>query len=294
MSGFRQYKYFSLLRERGANHFHVGKSDFFDQDTVRRLLVLIPLQRFHTILSQRDKVIGILQQSKSFPARRCRTMKADDILAAELCDAVELTHGSGLRAMLVAIVDNLLSTAETLESITPDEVEDAAQELFLLLFDIVGKDATHTFGEVLAFACRHRREPTSWHRRMLRRESEEWRPSASSSAPAAPSTCTTRHGIHSSPPAGHICAPHHGITHTVTVAAESNLGEPSMQRDLPLSFARCSSASTFTCPETQTATAKRQRIMCAGASTTLGAGAPGTPPLRREGGDFQPFHAGPT
>ena len=108
-------------------------------------------------------------------------IKSDDILAAELVDAVEVTHGSGLRAVLMAIVDNLLSTAETLETITPDEIEEAAQELFLLLYGVLGKDATHAFGEVLAFACRHRREPTSWHRRMLRRES-------SSSLPAAPPT----------------------------------------------------------------------------------------------------------
>ena len=115
-------------------------------------------------------------------------IKSDDILAAELVEAVEVTHGSGLRAVLMAIVDNLLSTAETLETITPGEVEDAAQELFLLLYGgALAKDATHAFGEVLAFACRHRREPTSWHRRMLRRESDQWRPSASSSSsvPAA-------------------------------------------------------------------------------------------------------------
>ena len=66
-------------------------------------------------------------------------IKSDDILAAELVDAVEVTHGSGLRAVLMAIVDNLLSTAETLETITPGEVEDAAQELFLLLYGALGK-----------------------------------------------------------------------------------------------------------------------------------------------------------
>ena len=68
-------------------------------------------------------------------------IQSDDILAAELVDAVEVTHGSGLRAVLMAIVDNLLSTAETLETITPGEVEDAAQELFLLLYGVLGKDA---------------------------------------------------------------------------------------------------------------------------------------------------------
>ena len=109
-------------------------------------------------------------------------IKSDDILAAELVDAVEVTHGSGLRAVLMAIVDNLLSTTETLETITPGEVEDAAQELFLLLYGALGKDATHAFGEVLAFACRHKGEPTSGPRRMLRRESDQWRPSASSSS----------------------------------------------------------------------------------------------------------------
>ena len=122
-------------------------------------------------------------------------IKSDDILAAELVDAVEVTHGSGLRAVLMAIVDNLLSTAETLETITPGEVEDAAQELFLLLYGVLGKDANHAFGEVLAFACRHRREPTSWHRRMLRRESDQWRPSALSSS--VPATHPTRSfGMH--------------------------------------------------------------------------------------------------
>ena len=126
----------------------------------------------------------------------------------ELVEAVEVTHGSGLRAMLMAIVDNLLSTTETLETITPDEVEDAAQELFLLLYGALAKDATHAFGEVLAFACRHRREPTSWHRRMLRRESNQWRPSASSSVPAAHPTRPESFGSHPpphpvpSPPAG--------------------------------------------------------------------------------------------
>ena len=119
-------------------------------------------------------------------------IQSDDILAAELVDAVEVTHGSGLRAVLMAIVDNLLSTAGTLETITPGEVEDAAQELFLLLYGALGKDATHAFGEVLAFACRHRREPTSWHRRMLRRES-------SSSLPAAPPTRPESFGTHSTP-----------------------------------------------------------------------------------------------
>ena len=209
VSAFEQYKYFSLHRERGADHFHVANSHFFDQETVRCLLALLPLPRFHTILSQRHEAIGILRQSKSFPTRRCRMIKSDDILAAELVDTVEVTHGSGLRAMLMAIVDNLLSTTETLETITPDEVEDAAQELFLLLYGgALAKDATHAFGEVLAFACRHRREPTSWHRRMLRRESNQWRPSASSSVPAAPFTRPESFGSHPpphpvpSPPAG--------------------------------------------------------------------------------------------
>ena len=182
VSAFEQYKYFSLHRERGAEHFRVASSEYFDDDTVRRLLAILPLPTFHSILSQRHEAIGILRQSKSFPTRRCRMIKSDDILAAELVDAVEVTHGSGLRAVLMAIVDNLLSTAETLETITPGEVEDAAQELFLLLYGVLGKDANHAFGEVLAFACRHRREPTSWHRRMLRRESDQWRPSASSSS----------------------------------------------------------------------------------------------------------------
>ena len=297
VSAFEQYKYFSLHRERGAEHFRVASSEYFDDDTVRRLLAILPLPTFHSILSQRHEAIGILRQSKSFPTRRCRMIKSDDILAAELVGAVEVTHGSGLRAVLMAIVDNLLSTAETLETITPGEVEDAAQELFLLLYGVLGKDANHAFGEVVAFACRHRREPTSWHRRMLRRESDQWRPAApsSSSYPAAHPTRPESFGSQlrspsaASPPAGQNRLP------IFPSRSESTLGESSTRRELPLSLSRCSSASTFTCPETPTATTKRLRVMCSGASTTLAAGEPGTPPLRREGGDFfQPFHAGPT
>ena len=126
--------------------------------------------------------------------------------------------------MLMAIADNLLSTAETLETITPGEVEDAAQELFLLLYGALGKDANHAFGEVLAFACRHRREPTSWHRRMLRRESDQWRPSASSSSsvPAAHPTRPESFGSQprspsaASPPAGQNRLP-------ITVGAPSGI-----------------------------------------------------------------------
>ena len=123
-------------------------------------------------------------------------VQSDDILAAELVDAVEVTHGSGLRAVLMAIVDNLLSTAETLETITPDEIEEAAQELFLLLYGVLGKDATHAFDDVLAFACRHRREPTSWHRRMLRRESSSSLPAA---PPTRPESKLESFGMHSTP-----------------------------------------------------------------------------------------------
>ena len=218
VSAFEQYKYFSLHRERGAEHFRVASSEYFDDDTVRRLLAILPLPTFHSILSQRHEAIGILRQSKSFPTRRCRMIKSDDILAAELVDAVEGTHGSGLRAMLMAIVDNLLSTTETLETITPDEVEDAAQELFLLLYGALGKDATHAFGEVLAFACRHRREPTSWHRRMLRRESDQWRPSASSSSsvpaahPTRPESFTASFPISRVSPGGPKSSSHLPIT----------------------------------------------------------------------------------